>query len=276
MWQIVMTFEISLNSLRTSQGLSRDPKTPSYPAPLIIQPLLTRKQTLIILHGRGSTASKFSPPLLTTSSSSSGSTLQSSFPHAKVIFPTASLSRATIYKRSCTHQWFNNWHLEEYTKRQGMMVDGLRARENVVLWGLSQGCATALTALLTWDGPALGAVVGMCGYLPFGNVGERIGKGSKDQEPDPKKQAVTFLREELDMNVDAGETFLNIPVFLGHGAEDEKVSVNLGGEARRCLDLLGVEVEMIEYEGLGPWYSENMLRDIFQFLNTKLRSEKKS
>lgn len=84
--------------------------------------------------------------------------------------------------------------MEEYNKRQDLMGEGLHkscgyvhstlkqeteeaGKENVVLWGLSQGCATSLTALLTWDGEPLAATVGMCGYLPFANHIEEIVKG---------------------------------------------------------------------------------------------------
>lgn len=36
-----------------------------------------------------------------------------------------------------------------------------------VLGGLSQGCAAALVATLLWEGGRLGALVGMCGWLPY-------------------------------------------------------------------------------------------------------------
>lgn len=39
--------------------------------------------------------------------------------------------------------------------------------EDVVLIGLSQGCAASIIATLLWEGEAFGALVGMCGYLPF-------------------------------------------------------------------------------------------------------------
>ncbi|KAE8451772.1 hypothetical protein EG329_003229 [Mollisiaceae sp. DMI_Dod_QoI] len=285
-----------------------------FPNPLVYPPIIKHQQTFIILHGRGSVAPEFGPHLLAMVASGGG-TLLSTFPHAKFIFPTAAVSRATIYKRAYTHQWFNNWHLEEYTKRQDLQIDGLRAScayihellrreieivggENVVLWGLSQGCATSLTALLTWDGKPFAATVGMCGWLPFSNLIEEIVRenesgddpfshsgdddedtkdplrlGSENSEIDTRKQAVAFLREHLDMNSE-GDVFWDVPVFLGHGTEDEKVSVNLGREAKSCLDLVGVDVQMIEYEGLGHWYSQDMLRDIFQFLKKSLKIDK--
>jgi len=56
--------------------------------------------------------------------------------------------------------------------------------ENVVLWGLSQGCATSLSSLLTWDGKPFAATVGMCGYLPFGNHVEDIANPKKSRATD--------------------------------------------------------------------------------------------
>lgn len=113
--------------------------------------------------------------------------LRKIFPHARFVFPTAPRTRATKYGRSLTHQWFDNWTLEPpATEREELQIDGLRASTaylhellraeiallpggtpDLVFGGVSQGCAAALTAFLLWEGEALGAVVGMCGYLPF-------------------------------------------------------------------------------------------------------------
>lgn len=61
-----------------------------------------------------------------------------------------------------------------------------------------------------------------------------------------------------------------IPIFLGHGTGDKKVSIEAGREARNCLELLEADVKMVEYEGLGHWYSDKMLDDIFKFIKEKL------
>ncbi|KAF7856959.1 hypothetical protein EAF04_009719 [Stromatinia cepivora] len=300
-----------------------DVNYPAYPEAMIIDPILPHKQTFIILHGRGSFAEKFAPPLLEMQTDTQ-ETIQTAFPHARIIFPTASRNRATIYKKSLTHQWFNSWHLEDYKKRQDMMRPGLHqscnyihfllkreieivGAENVVLWGLSQGCATSLSSLLVWDGDPFSSVVGMCGWLPFGNIVEELGAKPSDQfatiqgqdeeddpfarsddEDDPfarsdekgasdesarQSDALSFFREEIDMDHKKGTVFQHIPVFLGNGREDPKVSIEMGREAKRCLDLLGADVELKEYEGLGHWYSEHMLSDIFQFLKEKLNIE---
>ena len=216
--------------------------------------------------------------------------------------------------------------MEEPTKRQDLIREGLKTscgyvhgilereievvgRKNVVLWGLSQGCAASLTALLTWDGEPFAAVVGMCGYMPFANHIEEIARGhswgsrndafgrGEDEDDDPfshsgdedddndvfgkdslvkqnlPTQAVTFLRDEIDMQDKARMVFRDIPIFLGHGTKDDKVPIENGREAKTCLDLLGAYVKMVEYEGLGHWYSDDMLGDIFDFFTEKLGIE---
>jgi predicted esterase len=176
-------------------------------------------------------------------------------------------------------------------------------KENVVLWGLSQGCATSLASLLVWDGEPFAAVVGMCGWIPFGNELVKIGRGhgdkgleedyddpfalSGDEDEDPfatsdnedeargdlPSQAVQLLRELIEMEDKKGMVFQEIPVFLAHGTEDEKVDIKLGREAKNALDLLGTNIQMMEYGGLGHWYSEDMLRDIFKFIKKKFKIE---
>lgn len=83
----------------------------------------------------------------------------------------------------------------------------------------------------------------------------------------PVEQAVDFLREELKFpNLKASLSFQRTPIFLGHGTEDEKVPLGLGREAASCLRSLSGIVYFIEYEGLGHWYSGDMLRDLARFI----------
>jgi len=274
----------------------------SYPAPLIVAPLSgTHKQTIIILHGRGSNAEKFGPELLTSSIPGYGS-LPAAFLDTKFIFPTASFRRATIYKRSWITQWFDNWSLSNPTEREELQIKGLKGScdfvheilraeidivgaENVVLGGLSQGCAASLVSLLLWGGSPLKAIFGMCGWLPYqsrleeivgGGEGEDGGDDDLFEGPavrlvgDPGQEAVEWLRSELGAQGRTEELrFREIPLFLGHGVEDDRVSVCLGREAASFLKLLGVNVVMKEYDGLGHWYSGDMLNDLVGFVRLR-------
>ena len=150
-----------------------------------------------------------------------------------------------------------------------------------MLGGLSQGCATVLVALLTWEGEPIRAAFGMCGWLPFrkqmedilianmGNSddgGEDVFEtdgGAVEYNTDTASHAISFLREELGMESGGKElVFRKIPLFLGHGVEDQKVPVGFGREAVSYLKHLDVNVECHEYDGLGHWYSGAMLSDL--------------
>ncbi|KAL8661875.1 MAG: hypothetical protein Q9168_008341 [Polycauliona sp. 1 TL-2023] len=288
-------------------------KSSTYPECLIIPPLQDHKQTFIVLHGRGSNAETFGPPFLDTEVSGS-QTFRSAFPNAQFIFPTASKRRARIYNRSIINQWFDNWSLETPDERKELQVEGLRessayihslladaikqvGANNVVLGGLSQGCAAALVALLTWDGEPVAAGFGMCGWLPFRKQMEDIlvaydrstvedaagggedvfgtdGEGGGNGGLDTPMQAIKFLKEEVEMPVGSDSVRLRqIPLFLSHGVEDPKVKVGLGREAVSCLERLGVDVRWREYEGLGHWYSSAMLDDLVLSLSLSIGLE---
>ena len=284
---------------------SKTDKTSTYPECLVIPPLQSHKQTFIILHGRGSDATTFGPVFLDTEvSESEPRDFRAAFPHARFVFPTASKRRAQLYHRSIIKQWFDNWSLETPNERRELQIQGLRessayihsllAREikqvgagNVVLGGLSQGCACALIALLTWNGEPIAAGFGMCGWLPFrvqieeiltANKGNVI-RGDEDifeideeavEEDDPTIQAIAYLKEELEMSAEGRSMPIQkIPIFLGHGTKDERVPVELGREAVSCLERLGVRTEWREYDGLGHWYSSIMLEDIVKTLRSK-------
>lgn len=326
----------------------RTRKSLCYPEPLVFFPLQEpHKRTFIILHGRGSNAQKLGPELLATpivtkpaaassphlatasqptpkvaEDESDPVTLRTAFPYAKFIFPTASVRRATIYKRAPIHQWFNNWILPKDPTAPGadenedFQIEGLRettlylhgilrqeiaaldrGAHDVVLGGLSQGCAAALVALLMWEGERLGACFVMCGWLPFGETLRRVASGTSEtdatqedddddlfergddveqhEELERAQRAIAHLREVLELPRDRPSldlsTVQKTPILLCHGIKDEKVNVRLGRAAYQALITLGAEqVFWREYEGLGHWYSSEMLGDIASFLETQL------
>ncbi|KAF2801184.1 phospholipase/carboxylesterase family protein-like protein [Melanomma pulvis-pyrius CBS 109.77] len=294
--------------------------TQEYPSPLIFPPTSgNHETTLIVLHGRGSSAEKFAAPLLehlvsprsTTSLEPQPQTFQSHFPNTKFIFPTASRRRAVAYNRSFTHQWFDMYPLDQYPpeyrehiqhpglKESAEFVHGLLAKaieevgaKNVVLMGLSQGCAIGLTSLLLWRGEELNGFVGMCGWLPLRKSMAEVLKDTEEvreedednpfeedafQEDKTKlEHTVDWLREELDFpspaSIAEGEKktlFNETPLFLGHGTEDPKVPYQLGKQSTEFLNNIGVDVTWKEYPGLGHWYSEDMLRDIVEWLKNR-------
>ena len=291
-----------------------------YPELLIVPPLLEHRQTFIVLHGRGSNAETFAPPLLATDLPD-GRTFRAVFPYAKFIFPTASKCRARAYKRSMIHQWFDCWSLTTPEEKEELMLDGLRetsrfihgllgdaieevGASNVILGGLSQGCAATLISLLTWEGESLAAVFGMCGWLPLGRHVADImepnllkgnnndlfgGGGDATQNLSMPEQAIEWLREEIDISASPTAssrspgtlttgssssqvlTFQHTPIFLAHGTDDEKVPFQLGRDARDCLVSMEAQLHWKEYEDLGHWYSRPMLGDLVEFLQAKTK-----
>lgn len=150
----------------------------------------------------------------------------------------------------------------------------------MVLMGLSQGCAASLVAGMLFEGEGLGGVVGMCGYLPFTkDMADLVEDGQETEEEDvfereaeggksktKLRKAVEWLREELEVESEGSVEQGWIPVFMGHGTEDEKVPCNTGKASVDFFRSVDVGVEWKQYQGLGHWYNWVMLRDVVRFL----------
>lgn len=176
--------------------------------------------------------------------------------------------------------------------------------DHVVIGGLSQGCAAALHILLNLGGEApMAGFVGMSGWLPFAETLDPAasdGEDGSDEDDDifgsdagGDDEGVTDNQYDEDaskrhtsldeLQRTAANTardiaclpplpaaqevvFPSTPVFLGHGRNDEKVSVNLGIQARRVLEALGCKVIWKDYDE-GHWYKvPEEIDDIVEFL----------
>lgn len=310
----------------------------TWPEPLVVHPTATtHTHTIILLHGRGSNAERFGRALLAArSSSSSQKTLAEHFPSVRFIFPTAKKRRSTVLKRIPIHQWFDNFSLDDPSRRQDLQYEGLRetsafiaglvrheaaalpgGAQRVIIGGLSQGCAAALHVLLNFGGGGggggeeeerLGGFIGMSGWLPFAETldpsatpdeneteGEQdnIFFGSDDGDDDDlgvkqqddhhqeddnpplhelQRTAANTARDIASLPplpADQPVPFPRTPVFLGHGRHDEKVSVALGGQARRVLRALGCDrVAWRDYDE-GHWYKvPEEIDDVVEFLKS--------
>jgi predicted esterase len=166
----------------------------------------------------------------------------------------------------------------------------LVGKENVVLWGSRQGAAVALSTLLTWDGDAFAAVVGMGEWLPYEDQvwdfangddssirddewwGDTYWQKEHEDEPDfdwPTK-VVKYFRFEIFLQERKGEVFKHIPAFLGRGKKDK--IAELGTRTKKCLDIVEANAQMKEYDASSSvhGYSQKMLDDTFSFLQDKL------
>ncbi|PGH02493.1 hypothetical protein GX51_04661 [Blastomyces parvus] len=275
------------------------------------------------------------PPLPSPNSPPRFLTLGDAFPHAKFVFPNAPQRRPRQHQYDVINQWFDLWWLPPSSsatdgnsdrpfppERDSVQSSGLRestrflhdllqretalvegGAKNILLGGLSQGCATSLVACLLWDGvgeggerrEALGALVGFCGRLPFerrvrdilagGTVEEesvnqpsgtdREAESKSSTDKDTVGNAISFFREELEIPLPGLPSsshdfpFQRTPLFLAHGLEDMTVPIRLGREAVTCFEALGMNVSWNEYEELGHWFSESMLSDFVKFVREK-------
>ncbi|KAF2173590.1 hypothetical protein M409DRAFT_48547 [Zasmidium cellare ATCC 36951] len=218
-----------------------------------LPPTSTHTHTIILLHGRDSTAKEFAAEFL-ESQASDGRHLQDIFPGVRWVFPTAPLVPSKRFGCEMS-QWFDMWSTEDVHEREGEQdlegaiarVQEVVAREaravrsgNVVVGGISQGCAVGIHALLGLE-MGVGGFVGLCGWLP---------------QPDSLGSVV---------KAEAVKT----PVFLGHCEDDEVIGVRFGEELRDCLRNVGMVVEWELYEDGGHWLNEPKgVDDLVVFLNS--------
>ena len=123
----------------------------------------------------------------------------------------------------------------------------------------------------------------MCARLPLAArvraAGKREGVGGGDGvvfegegdngERMALRMGAEVLREVLridEIGADGAVEGSEMRVFLAHGDLDPKVPVELGQEARDCVQELGCAVEWYEQKGLGHWYSPEMLKRLVAFL----------
>ncbi|KAI3343430.1 phospholipase/carboxylesterase [Ustulina deusta] len=272
----------------------------------IVEPTTKHSHTVILLHGLSSNGEKFGKELLETGKTSAGKTFPDLLPGARFIFPTAKRRRSSAFGRKKLTQWFDIARLPDpsyrkQTQLQGLAESAAEIREllrqeievagvpptNIILGGLSQGCAMSLSILLSLEYP-LGGYFGMSGYLPFqqdiedainredtpDNEDNPFAVSDEDSEPEgPALRAFSFERDLLcidtaqDTTTYEKETASSTPIFLGHGDADQKKPYELGESAARTMRAAGYNVEWKLYPGLGHWYRiPDEIDDIVEFI----------
>ncbi|KAJ3531754.1 hypothetical protein NM208_g8739 [Fusarium decemcellulare] len=268
----------------------------------IVEPQGPHTHTFILLHGLGSNGEKFGAELLDTGLTSSGRKLTELFPGARFVFPTSKRRRSTAFGRSMLTQWFDITRLEDPSYRKERQLDGLAesAREireilgaelhkvqpqNLILGGLSQGCAMSLAVLLSLEHPVAG-FIGMSGYFTYQCDLESAIKDEVDgdnpfedpDEPDEQTSAVkaqVLQRDLLGLDFfdhpSQDTTAVKTPVFLGHGEEDDKVPYQLGEGAAQLIRDAGYQVDWKCYQNQGHWYKiPDQIDDICDFIVSKV------
>ncbi|KAI1413147.1 phospholipase/carboxylesterase [Hypoxylon sp. FL1857] len=271
----------------------------------IIEPTTIHSHTIILLHGLSSNGEKFGKELLETGTTSTNRTLAQLLPDTRFIFPTAKRRRSSAFNRAILTQWFDVARLTDPEYRKHTQLQGLAesaeellelirretskvSPQNVIIGGISQGCAMSLSMLLALDYP-LGGFIGMSGYLPFRtDIGEAIRDDDLETDEDnpfatedetkslEKESAVKALIFERDVlclpsisNPKKEKTAQSTPIFLGHGDMDEKKPPEAGKAAAQTMQAAGYDVVWKLYENLGHWYKiPDEIDDIVEFIQT--------
>lgn len=278
--------------------------------PYIVEALATHTHSFIFLHGLGSNGRDFSFEFLEASPISAGLLLPQVFPAGtRFIFPNAAHRRASAMKRSLLNMWFDIVRLQDPEYRKETQVQGLVdsaaqlvpliqaevdkvGAANVILGGISNGSAMSMALLLALGpGMGLGGYIGFCSYMPFQrDVLEAVTERSDGVEDDPFAQdedesvdktlavrAAEFTRDLLDMDTWTGVADARLsltpttPVFLGHGALDEKKPPAIGEAAAATLRAAGHDVTWKLYSELGHWYQvPEGIDDMVEFIRAKI------
>jgi phospholipase/carboxylesterase len=192
---------------------------------LELDPGATPRSTIIVLHGLGADGTDFLPLADQMELAAVGP--------VRWLFPRAPVRPVTINNGYRMRAWYDILGADlvrredEVGLRESIaLVHALIEREiargmparRIVLAGFSQGCAITLGAGLRCP-HRLAGLAGLSGYLPL---------------------AASTAAERHAANAD-------VPVFLGHGRQDDIVTLARGTQARDSLQDLGHGVDWHDY-----------------------------
>ncbi|KAL8857842.1 MAG: hypothetical protein Q9178_005598 [Gyalolechia marmorata] len=215
-----------------------------FPAPHIIQPTKSHHHTIIALHGRGSNGLEFADELF-EDKTSKGLTIAEHFPHSKWIFLSSPKRHSTAFQEDLD-QWFDIYSLTDPSTQEELQIEGLRdsikhildiiSKEvefvppsNIVLLGISQGCATAIHALLAGQ-YRLGGFIGIAGWMSFHKQVADLSKLYSDT-----LQLPSTIRSQANNATS---------VLLCHCTDDDVVDINLGHQLRDALMAPGLNMDI--------------------------------
>jgi predicted esterase len=146
--------------------------------------------------------------------------------------------------------------------------------ENLILGGLSQGCAMSLAVLLALD-YSIGVYIGMSGFVTFQ---EGLAMAIEDDEEEEQRSPVKAQAMQRDLlNLDPLDnqsdetTAARTPILLGHVKVDEKIPVGLGLSVAQVMRDAWYEADWKCYEDQGHWYKiPDQIDDIVSFVTTKV------
>lgn len=318
-----------------------DLPTPSDSTTIVAPRADKHTHTVIFLHGREDCGTWFAQDFFDPRSSD-GRTLAEIFPSIRWVFPTAKRQFSARYNHEFENssfkdafkgknfdiisQWFDIWDVRDPEDRKELMLPGLQESirqitdtiieeaqiiplERMILGGISQGCATAILALLSSE-MHLGGFIGWCGFLPFqssiealntrtiGNKHELSGgvqgilglnqgdpdlDSSNPNSEDSKIEArvgTTYTVKDADINqkeiFTSGspippQAAINTPIFLAHSEDDDVVPCKLGDDLCQTVKHLGFNVTWKKYkDGMHQIHPDHGVDDMSLFIQRAL------
>jgi predicted esterase len=175
-------------------------------------------------------------------------------------------------------QWYDIWDASNSDDRCDLQIPGLQnltpqlvsliqseasrvGLKNIVLAGISQGCAAAIHALLNYpkleepeESPRLRAFIGLSSWMSLG------------------RSSVQESRELLGVegSTSGDDIYRNTPAFISHCADDSIVPIDQGRKLRDTLKAYGMAVTWKEYPNGGHWINDPQgVEDIVAFLKSQ-------
>ncbi|KAK0619679.1 Alpha/Beta hydrolase protein [Immersiella caudata] len=249
--------------------------------------------TIILLHGRDSTARDFASDFLESEASgpdNTDRTLPALFPTLKWAFPQAKMLRSERFDQELP-QWFDMWKTEDPMERCAMNMPGLNAsigplvdlirreeefvpRERIFFGGISQGFATVLATLFAEGRGGFAGLVGFNSWFPLGVKCELL---HECKSPLERLQALQeFFSHPGRYDIVEGTLgILQTPILLQHSRDDQVIDISYGTLVRNMLrEFEFSNVEWKEYEDGGHWVNEpEGIDELVVFLRNRMQSE---
>ncbi|KAI9708307.1 MAG: hypothetical protein M1820_004011 [Bogoriella megaspora] len=243
----------------------------------IIPPSRIHTHTIILLHGRDSTAEEFAEEFFESRTSDNRS-LTEIFPHARWVFPQSDIRYSVRFGSDMT-QWFDMWSTENPRAEEHIQSEGLRKSvqyiqqcvqiekalvplSRIILGGISQGCAAAVWSLLCAN-YTLGGFIGFSGWMPR----EEILRNSGDDMGLICDIEACLGDTQRDQYISPGPAATATPVFISHCRDDEVVPIEHGLAMSNTLRERGARVTWKEYETGGHWIQEPQgIDDLVNFM----------
>lgn len=248
----------------------------------VCNPTGPHTHTIVFLHGRDSFASEFAEEFF-ESQASDDRTLPEIFPNIKWVFPVSKMRKSARFGVEMS-QWFDMWSVEAPEEKLDLQIEGLNESindidvvvkqeaelvgpENVILGGISQGCATAIWTLMCREGK-LGGFVGLSSWLPSPSIISSLAEVFEET----MRSDTQGICDESVISSLRGFECSRTPILLQHCRDDEVVPVGNGRALREELKDLGMAVDYKEYEHGGHWLNEPQgVDDIVEFLTGILK-----